>query len=145
MRFTAFFLAVVMLLTVYITDTFAQQYVQPDMQATASASSAVNANYNNNYYQQKTVWQKIGTPFVAAGKYTWYGVKTLGIWTWKGVCAGAYYTKEGCISVAEKTGMKSNPDDIAMHERVMQEANEVLIESRTRREIRRDNITEVTK
>lgn len=83
-----------------------------------------------------TTGQKIAAPFVAAGKYTWKGIKAVGIWTWIGIKKGAYYTKEGTISFCEKTGMKTDPETNAVYEKVIEDANGVLIESRTRREIR---------
>ena len=80
-------------------------------------------------------WQKVKNGFVSTGKYTWKGIK----WTWRGICKGAFYMKEGTISVLEKSGLKAkSTDEVDTHEVVLREASKTLTESRTRRELRKE-------
>jgi len=70
------------------------------------------------------------------GQKMWSGTKTAGRWTWNGIKKVGFYTKEGFVSFLEMTGMKKKQDEGAAHDRILEDANRTLLESRTRRELR---------
>lgn len=104
------------------------------------SSTGTNVTVDSQASEEKSVWRKMGNGIVTGAKYTWKGIKVAGIYTWKGITKGAYYFKEGCVSVAEKTGLKTRQDELDAHQRIVEEANKTLIESRTRREVRSQSL-----
>ncbi|MBU1863881.1 MAG: hypothetical protein KKH94_09485 [Candidatus Omnitrophica bacterium] len=93
--------------------------------------------------QKTEIWQKAKKGYVKGGKSFLRGTKKSAQWTWKGICKGAYYIKEGSISVAEKTGMKINKTEVETSDRIILDAERTLAASRTRRTLREDQ-TEAT-
>ncbi len=90
--------------------------------------------------QTSSFGQSVKNGFVATGR----GIKKGTLWVWRGISKGAYYMKEGTISVLEKVGLKAkSANEVDSHEVVIREANKALVESRTKREIRREKFERI--